>query len=104
MAITFVGFYRPAGGSSEADLTALRQTDSPLEAFPEFGAKVRELPSKLPPTCKLVGSWAVTGGQAPNVMVVEAESFDDLQFINSYYLGWLDFEWHPTTTGGVQRT
>ena len=103
MAITFVGFFRLVE-PTEADINTQRQAGSPLEAYPEFFAKVREFPSKLPSTCKLIGSWAVTGGQAPNVIVVEVESYDDLQFINNYYLGWLDFEWHPTTTGGVQRT
>ncbi len=103
MAITFVGFYRQLG-PTEANINALRQAASPFEALPDFATKVREFPSKLPSTCKLIGSWAVTGGQAPNVIVVEVESYGDLQFINNYYLGWLDFEWHPTATGGVQRT
>ena len=101
MSITFVGFYQVAG-PSEADLNATRQADSLPEAFPEFWAKVRDFPSKLPPTCKLIGSWPVTGG--PGVTIVEVESYDDLQFINDYYAGWLVFDWHPTSTGGVART
>ena len=102
MAMTFVGFFRQ--GPTEADTNAIRKTGNYFEAWPELGIKVREFPSKLPPTCKLIGSWVVTGGQAPNVMVVEVESFDDIQFINSYYQGWLLFDWHPTATGGVPRS
>ena len=47
MAITFVGFYRPAGGSSEADLTALRQTDSPLDGR----VSIRPVPNQRDLTC-----------------------------------------------------
>ena len=65
---------------------------------------MREFPSKLPPTCNLVGSWATLGANPAGVMVVEAESFADLAVINNHYRGWLLFDWHPTTTGGVQRT
>ena len=35
------------------------------------------------------------------MLIVEAESFADLQHVNQYYAGWLDFDWHPTTS--VQR-
>lgn len=65
---------------------------------------MRGFPAALPETCKLIGSWAVTGGEAPGVMVVEAESFSDLQAINQHYNGWLNFDWHPVATGGVART
>ena len=37
-------------------------------------------------------------------MVVEAESYSDIQFIDFYYIGWLNFDWHPTNTGGVDRS
>ena len=105
MAITFVGFYNVGASvaATEADIMALRQTGSLPEALPDFWAKVRDFPSKLPPTCKLIGSWGVNGRQAPSVMVVEAESYDDLQFINNYYQGWLLIDWHPTATGGGAR-
>ena len=99
MAITFVGYYRPV--RTDADVKTWQESG----AFaPEFAAKVRAFPSQFPTTCKLIGSWAVTGGQAPGVTVVEAESFDDLQFINAYYAGWLEYDWHPTRTGGPDRS
>ena len=97
MAITFLGYYRPV--ITEADIENRRRGSFPEE----FRQKIREFPSKLPPTCKLIGSWETTGGQVPGCMVVEAESYDDLQHINSYYAGWIQFDWHPTITGGVRR-
>ena len=99
MAITFVGFYRPFA-LTEADVKGIRETGV---LPPEVSAKVRDFPSKLPPTCKLIGSWNFSGGETPGVMVVEVESYDDLQFINSYYNGWIQYDWHPTRIGGVQR-
>ena len=100
MAITFVGFYSLLG-PTEADIESGRQTGT----FPaQLTTKIREFPSKLPSTCKLIGSWGVTGGEIAGVMVVEAESYSDIQFIDFYYIGWLNFDWHPTNTGGVDRS
>ncbi len=89
MTTTYIGYQ-----SAPADTpvwASLRETGG---LPPALAKKVNEFPSKLPPTCKLVGSWAV-GGAAPNVVVVEAESMADLQHINSYYAGWVIFDWHP---------
>jgi len=99
MAITFLGFYRPY--FREADLETVRESG---QFLPEMRKKVTAFPSALPDTCKLIGSWNVSGGEAPGVMVVEADSFSDIQFINTYYAGWLNFDWHPTNTGGVPRS
>jgi len=101
MATTYVGFYRPTPGASSAINESFRTTGATI---PEFQQKFFAFPANLPSTCKLVGSWAVTGGEAPGVMVVEAESFADVQHINQYYNGWLMFDWHPTATGGVPRS
>jgi hypothetical protein len=62
---------------------------------PQMLKKVNEFAKGLPPTCKLLGSWVISGGVAPSVLVVEAESYADLQHINTYYSGWLQFDWHP---------
>jgi hypothetical protein len=62
---------------------------------PDMAKKVNGFPASLPSTCKLIGSWAVSGGEAPGVMVAEVESFADLQHVNVYYAGWLLFDWHP---------
>ncbi len=91
MATTYVGFYRPT-------------TDSPANASlratgalpPEFGKRVNAFPANLPATCKLIGSWNVSGG--PSVIIVEAESFADLTHIILYYAGWLEFDWRPART------
>ncbi|MEZ4503059.1 MAG: DUF3303 family protein [Dehalococcoidia bacterium] len=98
MATTYVGFYRAS--SPEFIYETWRKTGA---TPPEFQKKIFEFPGSLPATCKLVGSWGVSGGENPGVMVVEAEGFADLQYINQYYNGWLQFDWHPTLTGGVAR-
>lgn len=98
MGTTYVGFWRPQ--SPELLAAAQRATGTPPA---ELLAKVRAFPGSLPATCELIGSRGVSGGQAPGVTVVEAESFADLAAINTHYAGWLEFEWHPTNTGGVPR-
>ncbi|MDP6582332.1 MAG: hypothetical protein QF681_16890 [Vicinamibacterales bacterium] len=103
MAITFVGYYRPAAGTpTAADADQARRTGQNFSD--EFLEKIRELPSILPETCSLIGSWNPTGGEVPGVMVVEAEGYADLAAINGHYVGYLAFDWHPTATGGVSRT
>lgn len=98
MATTYVGLYGQA--ALELVLESIRETGAPPEAFRE---KVRGFVDSLPGTCTLIGSWAGDGKDIPGVMVVEAETWADLQHINSYYGGWLAFSWHPTATGGVSR-
>lgn len=90
MATAFIGFYRPVGTYA---VDVFRDTGA---APPALVKKVNEFPSKLPATCKLVGSWQVAGGVAPSVIVVETEDVNDLVHINTYYGGWLEFDWHPT--------
>jgi hypothetical protein len=65
---------------------------------PALREKVSTFAKMLPQTCKLVGSWAVSGGAAPGVIVVEAESYADIVHINQHYAGWLWFDWHPANT------
>jgi len=101
VATTYVGYYRPASGTAEVVAESFRSTG---KALPEFQRRIFGFPGSLPSTCKLVGSWAVSGDANPGVMVVQAESFADLQHINQYYNGWLTFDWHPTLTGGVARS
>ncbi len=50
----------------------------------------------------MIGSWP-TGPETPGVTVVEVESFADLQAIDQYYQGWVQFDWHPSPSGGVAR-
>jgi hypothetical protein len=87
VAFTFVGFYRPS--QPEVVYESWRTQGAPPA---EFREKVAGFRSNLPPTCKLFGSWYVTGLQAPGVMVVEAESFADLQHINQYFNGWFQVD------------
>lgn len=89
MTTTYIGYQ--SGPADSPLFAALRETG----ALPkELAKKVNAFPSSLPKTCRLIGSWAVSG-PAPNVVVVEAESFADLQHIDNYYAGWVIFDWHP---------
>lgn len=90
---TYIGFYRSTPDSPAN--AAWRDTG---KLPPTLAKLVNEFPSKLPTTCKLIGSWGVGGG--PSVIIVEAESYSDLQHIGFYYAGWLEFDWRPTTAIG----
>lgn len=94
MSTTYLGFYRP---TADTPVNGVWRSTGKLP--PDFATKVNEFPTKLPATCKLIGSWNVGGG--PSVIVVEAETFADIQHISQYYAGWLEFDWRPTAS--VQR-
>lgn len=95
---TYVGFFRVQC----PDIIAASQRE--IGGFPPaFAAKINAFPASFPATSKLIGTWGISGGEAPGVTIVEAESWADLQRINAYYAGWLAFDWHPTATGGVPR-
>jgi hypothetical protein len=76
-------------------MASVRDTGAPPQALRD---KVNGFPASLPATCKLVGSWGVSGLAVPSVIIVEAESYADLVHINQYYLGWITFDWHPSST------
>ncbi len=90
MSTTYVGFYRPTADSPVNG--AWRDTG---KLPPNFAKMVNEFPSKLPATCKLIGSWGVSP-PGPSLIIVEAESMADLIHISTYYAGWLEFDWRPT--------
>jgi hypothetical protein len=95
MTQAYVGLVRIANGTpTPADVESARKTGSSIS--PELGAKVRALPANLPATCKLLGAYRVGSPDLATFMLVEAESIDDLLFIDGYYAGWLAIEWHPT--------
>ncbi len=100
MATTYLGFFGPTGSALPNIEASLRETGL---APQEFREKVNGFPASLPAGTTLIGSWASLGGERPSVMVVETEDYSGLQHIQNYYSGWLQFEWHPTTTGGVSR-
>ena len=90
MTTTYIGFYRPV--SRELIGTTQRESGT----FPaDLAERIGSFPDLLPDTCKLIGSWRPTGGQVPGVMVIEAESFADVQHVDKHYFGWLEFDWHP---------
>ena len=101
----YLGFYRqqPEFGRE----LAARARAEGLSPDPKFGRLVAELPTKLPRSCRLLGSYTTTGGlphsgeSLPSVMIVETERTDDLFFIGQYYAGYLEFRWAPARSVGT---
>ena len=100
MPTTYLGFYDPTATALATIEASMRETGRPPQ---EFREKVNAMPSTLPAGTSLIGSYAIPGGDRPSVMIVEAEDYTGLQHIQNHYAGWLQFEWHPTATGGVSR-
>ncbi len=96
MAQTYLGFFHWAAGvPTTEDIERLRKQGS--AGLEELLTKVRRLPANLPPSCKLVSAWQIGTQNVLSVVIVEAESRADLQFIDDYYMGWFQADWHPTT-------
>ncbi len=96
MSQAYIGLVRLAAGSpTPVDVEAARERG--INAPPELTEKVLNLPANLPDTCQIVCGYLVGTPDLVSVLVVEAESNEDLTAINDYYAGWLQFEWHPTT-------
>lgn len=93
MTTTYVGFWRAAAGAEEFSLASVRETGAIPQALRD---KVNSFAKGLPTTCKLIGSWAVSGGTVPSVIIVETESYADLVHISQHYQGWIIFDWHPS--------
>jgi len=92
--MAFAGLVRWTHGvPTAADIEEERRTGAPPAALT---AKVRALPRNLPPTVKLVTSHQIASHDLITVLIVEAETIDDLRAITSYYAGWFDIDWHPT--------
>ena len=100
MATTYIGYYRPTTSALPIFEASGRESGGPP---PEFREKINGFPASFPAGLKLIGSWTSVGSERPGIMIVEADDFSGLQHINSYYTGWLQFEWQPTATGGVPR-
>jgi len=88
MTTTYVGFFWPTNAALETIGTGT--------APREFLDKVNGFLDTFPDGLSHVGTYAVQGGERPNVIIVESEDYSGLQHINNYYNGWLRFEWHPT--------
>ncbi len=100
MSQTYVGFVHWAPGTPTAEqIERARKQD--WGTVQEMQAKIRQLASTVPPTCKLIGRWQLVSrapGEPIGVQVVEVESVADLQFINTYYAGWFLVDWRPAAS------
>lgn len=101
---TYIGYYRATNSYIEETLARARSTGSGQD--PAFMQKVVDLPLKLPAGCSIMGSFAPMGQSPdapPAVMIVETNDTSHLQFISTYYQGFLAFNWHPAVSVGANK-
>lgn len=101
---TYIGYYRPNQRFVDERNAAAREVGAAMD--PKFSQMVADLPLKLPSTAHIIGSFAPIGGAtpaSPAVFVVEASDVSGLQFISNYYQGYLEFDWHPGVSIGVDK-
>lgn len=101
---TYIGYYRPNQRFVDVSNDSAREGGSAMD--PKFLQMVADLPIKLPSTAHIIGSFSPIGGATPTspaVFVVEAADVSGLQFISSYYQGYLEFDWHPGVSIGADK-
>lgn len=101
---TYIGYYRPNQRFVDEGNARAREGEAAMD--PKFLQMVADLPLKLPSTAQIVGSFTPVGGAtqaSPAVFVVEASDVSDVQFISTYYQGFLEFDWHPGVSIGADK-
>ena len=102
----YLGFYTPSPEWNREVGEKVRRGELTLEPgrVPEpLATKVRELLQKLPPGCKLIGSYAPIGQspdvpearRLPGVQIIETDDPSHLAVITQHYAGYLSFFFHP---------
>ncbi len=103
----YIGYYgvHPDYARERGEVARKAGYAVPDEAFIE---KVSSLRDKLPPTLRLVGSYAPIASMTPDwdprhpaVWIADCDNQADLGFINNYYAGILKFEWVPAVALGT---
>ena len=101
---TYIGYYRRHPDFWREDGERAREAG---RAVPDekYREKVAGLRDKLPPTIKLIGSYASISTDRdrshPSVWICECDDPAELAFVNNYYLGYLVFEWVPVIAVGT---
>jgi hypothetical protein len=99
---TYIGYYRPNESFARENDERARAGDA--GPSPVMRQKVIELRDKLPASLKLIGSYTPLGGGSdtrPGVWIVETDDAAELQFVNNWYSGFLEFEWSPAVPVGT---
>ncbi len=97
---TYIGFYSPDAAFAAANAENSRNAGPPNTGFFD---KVQALATALPEGTQIVGSYASMSSERPSVMIVEASDPAGLAAINTYYTGYLQFDWVPANViGGSQ--
>jgi hypothetical protein len=103
---TYIGYYRAHPDYARENGQRARDAG---RAVPDdtFREKVATLRDKLPPSIKLLGSYAPIQSGTPDpdprhpaVWICECDDPAELTFVNNYYAGYLQFEWVPVTALG----
>ena len=103
----YVGFYRPDPEFLRELGARARAGEQPTD--PKLLRLVTELPEKLPASCTIIGAYNTLAGNVlsdpgpPGVLIVDTSNGDDLLFISQYYVGYLQFQWHPARSVGATR-
>lgn len=100
----YIGYFRPT--QSHRKNSEARAIAGESAWDPKFVQMVVDLPLKLPQGCQMLGTYSPAGNATethPSICLVEAADVTQLQFISTYYAGWLDFEWAPTTGLGTTK-
>jgi hypothetical protein len=99
---TYIGYYRINEDFQRENGANSRQAGE-LVTNQAFRQKVIDLRDKLPASIKLVGSYgtASTAERHPNIWIAETDDPAELQFVNNWYAGFLEFDWIPATVLGA---
>ena len=97
----YVGFYTVDEGFAAQGSENARSGDTSFD--PAFLDKVQGLTGAVPEGTTVVASFATVSNSQPNVMIVEANDPSGLNFINTYYGGYLQFDWAPANSVGANQ-
>lgn len=100
----YLGYYRSTLSFQAAEEARYRTGDTKID--PKLMQLAVDLPLRLPAGCSIIGSFGPAGGASetrPSVMVVETNDIAHLNFITSYYGGFLQFQWVPAISVGADK-
>jgi hypothetical protein len=98
----YIGYYSPSESFVAENHRRGRAGEGPDPAMRE---KVVSLPERLPDSCRVIASYTPiqSAPDKPGVLLVDTDRSEDLQFINTHYMGYLTFRWVPGVAVGATR-
>lgn len=105
--VTYLGYFRFNRDFLRAQSEEAQRTGNPPDSE-TMRQKVVGIRGALPDTIKLIASYnpirsaaSVDEERHPRIWVVETDDPQELQFVNQWYAGFLDFEWVPAVALGT---